>query len=75
MSDPNLDTMAWEFLDSQYAGVPFTGWPIDSRLDAYLRRRGLTQIADDGTLFVSLLEQVMTNIALKRQGAHPNLRR
>jgi hypothetical protein len=61
-----LDAMAWEFLGSQYAGPSFTEWPIDQRLHAYLLHRGLTSIADDGTLCAALLDRVMANIAAAR---------
>lgn len=69
LADPEFDVMAREFLGSPYAGDRFIGWPIDQRLDAYLRRRGLTGIADDGTAFVSLLDKVMANIAVVRNRA------
>ncbi len=65
--EADLNAIALEFLDSPYAGDRFTGWPIDGRLVAYLRRRGLTAIADDGTVFHSLLDKVMTSIALARR--------
>jgi hypothetical protein len=61
--DAELDAMAREFLGSPYAGERFAGWPIDRRLQAYLVRRGLTNIADDGTICAALLDRVMANIA------------
>jgi hypothetical protein len=61
-----LDTMAWEFLGSHYAGSRFAEWPIDRRLHAYLLHRGLTNIADNGTVCAALLERVMANIAAAR---------
>jgi hypothetical protein len=61
-----LHAMAWEFLGSQYAGPRFAQWPIDQRLHAHLLHRGLTGIADDGTLFTVLLDQVMGSIAAAR---------
>jgi hypothetical protein len=67
-----LDAMAWEFLGSQYAGRRFNEWPIERRLDAYLLHRGLTNVAEDGTLCAALLDRVMVNIAAARdQGTLP----
>lgn len=65
--EAELDSTAREFLQSQYAGDRFTGWPIDRRLDAYLRRCG-SAIANNGTVFGALLERVMANISLARKG-------
>lgn len=64
--DSELDAMSWEFLGSRYAGPRFTEWPIDRRLHAYLLHRGLTNVADDGTLCAALLDRVMANIAAAR---------
>lgn len=64
--ESELDSMAWEFLGSQYAGARFAEWPIDRRLHAYLLHRGLTHIADDGSLCAQLLDRVMANIAAAR---------
>lgn len=64
--ESELDAMAWEFLGSQYAESRFANWPIDRRLNAYLLHRGLTNIADDGTLCAALLDHVMVNIASAR---------
>jgi hypothetical protein len=64
--DSELDAMAREFLRSQYAGPRFNEWPIDRRLHAYLLHRGLTNIADNGTVCAALLERVMVNIAAAR---------
>lgn len=61
--DAELEALAWEFLSSSYAGDRYAGWPIDRRLDAYLLRRGLSNIADNGTLFATLLDRVMDNFA------------
>lgn len=57
-----LHAIAWEFLGSEFAGEGYRGWPIDRRLQAYLVRRGLTAVADDGIICDALLEHVMTNL-------------
>jgi hypothetical protein len=61
--DAELEAMAWGFLSSPYAGTRFGEWPIDRRLDAYLRHQGLSDVADDGTRCDALLDRVMANIA------------
>lgn len=58
-----LDSIAWEFLESEFAGPIYTGWPIDRRLEVFLLHRGLSAVADDGTASDALLELVMANIA------------
>ena len=63
VKDAELGAIAWGFLGSTYASRHFTEWPIDRRLDAYLRREGLRGVADDGTVFAALLDRVMTNIS------------
>ncbi|OBI40279.1 hypothetical protein A5707_10195 [Mycobacterium kyorinense] len=64
--EAELDALACEFLGSRYAGPGFADWPIDRRVAAYLVHRGLTNIADDGTLCATLLDLVMANIATAR---------
>jgi len=61
--DTELDAMAWGFLSSTYASKRFVEWPIDRRLNAYLRHQGLSSVADDGTRCAALLDRVMANIA------------
>lgn len=63
VKDTELDAIAWRFLGSVYASRNFTEWPIDRRLDAYLRREELRSVADDGTAFPALLDRVMANIS------------
>jgi hypothetical protein len=61
--DGELEALAWGFLGSSYASKHFCEWPIDRRLDAYLRQQGLSDVADDGTRCAALLDRVMANIA------------
>ncbi len=56
--ETELAVVAREFFGSRYAEEHFSVWPIDRRLDAYLRRRQLTTMADDPTAFVALLDLV-----------------
>lgn len=68
-----MDAIAWEFLESEFAGPMHVGWPIDRRLEVFLLHRGLNAVADDGSASRALLEHVMANIrpALRRGILHP----
>lgn len=57
-----LDSIAREFLGSEFTGHVYAEWPIDRRLEAYLSHRGLTAIANDGTTCDALLDRVMANL-------------
>lgn len=59
---PECDELSWKFLSSEFAGDAYINWPIDRRLDAYLRHHGLLDLLNDGTAYGSLLDCVMANI-------------
>ncbi|KAA1249855.1 hypothetical protein F0Q45_12910 [Mycobacterium simiae] len=59
LTDSDVDTLAWEFLRSRYVDTIYAGWPPDRRLDTFLRRRGLGQVADDGDLSNIVLDRIM----------------
>ncbi|MGV0836084.1 hypothetical protein [Mycolicibacterium thermoresistibile] len=68
----DLDRIAWGFLRSEFTGRAYAGWTIERRIDAYLVRRGLRRIADDGAACGRLLERVMSNIGrARRRGLFP----
>ena len=62
-----LDDVAWQFLSSEFAGEIYLDWPIDRRLDAFLRHRGFGELHDDGTAYEALLDRVMANIGAAMQ--------
>ena len=62
-----IDTIAWQFLCSPYAGRDYWDWPLDRRIDAYLRHLSRTDILNNGAMYGALLESVMSNIARARQ--------
>lgn len=72
----DLDAIAWGFLESEFAGPVYTGWPIDRRVQVYLLHRGLAAIADDGSASAALVERVMANIgpAMRRGILTPPMR-
>jgi hypothetical protein len=54
--------LSWEFLMSEFAGDDYVNWPIERRLDAYLRHHELLDVLNDGAAYHSLLDCVMANI-------------
>lgn len=64
---PGMDERALAFLGSEFAGSRYIDWPIERRLEAYLRHQGLGRLADDGADFETLLQRVMTNFATARR--------
>lgn len=57
-----LDTVAWEFLRSEFSGPNYANWPIDRRVEAYLLHSGLMAVANDGAIVNTLLQRVMANV-------------
>lgn len=67
-----LDSLAWEFLGSEFAEHIYADWPIGRRVDAYLRHHALTEFADDGSVRDELVQRIMANIAhARRSGVLP----
>ena len=58
-TDSDVDTFAWEFLRSPYAGPIYADWSLDRRLDTFLRRQGFSRVADDGDLSNIVLDRIM----------------
>ena len=67
LSKRKLDAIAWKFLGSEFTGKIYADWPIDRRVDAYLRHHGLIDIVNDGGAYNALLERVMANISRARR--------
>jgi hypothetical protein len=61
-TDLDVDALAREFLRSRYLGPTYAGWSPDRRLDTFLRRRGLSRIADDGDLTNFVLDRIMAQV-------------
>ena len=65
----NLDAVACRFLRSEFASQIYSDWPIDRRIEAYLRHHEASELLTDGYSYNLLLERVMANIgAAVRRG-------
>jgi len=67
LAPQELDAVAWNFLGSEFAGHDYVEWPIERRVDAYLRRQGLLEIANDGSVCDELLYRVMASLRRARR--------
>ncbi len=63
----DIDTIAWQFLCSPYTGRTYWDWPLERRIDAYLRHLGRLDVLNDGAAYSDLVERVMANIARARR--------
>jgi hypothetical protein len=54
--------LSWEFLKSEFAHDNYANWPIDRRLNAYLRHHQLLDVLNGAAAYGSLLDCVMANI-------------
>jgi hypothetical protein len=60
VTDTDVHALTWEFVNSGYRGDEYANWPIDRRLDGFLRRRGLSRHADNGDTCNVIIDLVMT---------------
>lgn len=67
LTDSDVNTLAWEFLQSRYLGPIYADWSPDRRLEVFLRRRGLSRVADDGDLTNVVLERIMAHVGRASQ--------
>lgn len=69
-----LETIAWQFLRSEFTGQIYADWPIDRRIDAFLLHHGHAELLNDGSAYDALMQRVMANIgAALRAGVLPML--
>lgn len=61
-TDSGVDELAFAFLHSPYAGKTYVDWPLDRRLEGFLRHRGLLRLLDDGDAYGLILNRVMAYI-------------
>ena len=67
LTDSDVDALASEFLQSHYLGPIYADWSPDRRLDTFLRRRGLSRVADNGDLSTIVLERIMVHVGRASQ--------
>jgi hypothetical protein len=58
----DVDVVACQFLDSDYAADAYINWPLERRLEGFLRNRGMARVADDGDTCDILRDRVMSYI-------------
>lgn len=63
-----LDAIAWDFFTSEFTERKYSMWPIDRRVDAFLRHHILDDVINNGAAYDALIQRVMANIgtALRR---------
>jgi len=59
VTDSDVHALAGEFMNSGYRGHEYANWPIERRLDGFLRRRGLSRHADDGDVCNVIIDRIM----------------
>lgn len=67
LMDSDVDVLACQFTNSAYANDCYADWPLDRRLEGFLRHRGLFSIAEDGDAFGFVLDRVMACIGVSDQ--------
>jgi hypothetical protein len=67
-----LDAVARRFLRSEFASRIYCDWPIERRIEAYLRHHEASALLTDGYSYNLLIERVMANIpSALRDGVLP----
>lgn len=60
LTNSDVDALAAQFLNSAYADrTKYSEWPLDRRLEGFLRRRGLFRLAADGDACDLIFDRVM----------------
>ena len=72
LTDSAVDALAWQFLNSAYAADTYADWPLDRRLDGFLRRGGLVRIVEDGDAYDLVLNRVMFYIGASHGSERPD---
>ena len=62
-TDADVEVLAYHFLHSDYAAEAYINWPLERRLEGFLRNRGMARVADDGDTCQILLDRVMSHIS------------
>ena len=68
LTDSDVDALAWQFMHSGYAEDAYADWPLDQRLDGFLRHQELVHLTEDGDAYQLILNRVMAYIGALRRG-------
>ncbi|HOB49119.1 MAG TPA: hypothetical protein PKK01_07355 [Mycobacterium sp.] len=63
----DIDVIAWRFLGSRYTRRDYWDWPLERRVDAYLRYIKHSELLRNGAAYITLIDRVMDNIARARR--------
>ena len=63
----DIDAVAWQFLCSPYTDRIYWDWPLERRIDAFLRHLDREDLLNDGAAYSSLIERVMANFPRARR--------
>src|SRR3954465_13221651 len=63
-TDAYLEALARQFFMSPYADDIYADWPLDRRLDGFLRRQGLDRIVENGDAYDLVFDRVMAQIGV-----------
>jgi len=62
-----IDGIAWQFLCSPFTRREYWDWPLERRIDAFLRQRERFDLLNDGGAHRALTERVMANLSRARR--------
>lgn len=62
-----IDGIAWKFLCSQFTRRDYWDWPLERRIDAFLRNLKRLDILNDGAAYSALIDRVMANFPRARR--------
>ena len=62
-----IDSIAWQFLCSIYTRREYWDWPLERRIDAYLRHLNRRDVLNDGAAYGAMIERVMANFPRARR--------
>lgn len=66
-SPEEIDGIAWKFLCSSFSRRETWSWPLENRIDAYLRSLKRLDILNDGAAYGALIDRVMANFPRARR--------
>ncbi len=62
-----IDGIAWKFLCSTFTQRDYWDWPLERRIDAFLRHLKRLDILNDGAAYDALINRVMANFPRARR--------